>query len=124
MVGRRERKPVADAVPPSRDAKRSLGRDVNRVGLEAFDRRGESAARKQGQPDLRIGRTRNRPETVWGDDRDRMAEPLELAASPAQRRDDAVDLRFPGIGHDCKLHGMSVRLQHRSVNQHSLCSCY
>jgi hypothetical protein len=102
-----ERKSVADAMAARRNSERPLGRDMDRIRLEAVDRRGELTTRKQREPDLGVGRTRNGSKVGRRNYRHVVAESLELAARSTQGRDDAVDLRLPCIGDDCEFHKVS-----------------
>ncbi len=77
-------------MPARRPAQRAFGRDVQRIGGVVVDQLADRAARRERQPDLRIGGAGQRAEALGRDHHHVMAQRLQLAARFGQRAHDAV----------------------------------
>ena len=108
VVGGRECSPSPKAIAPRGKADGSLRCDMDRVRLEPLDRLPDVATRRDRQADFRIGRAGKRRNILRSNHANEVALPLELADGIAQRRDDAIDLRRPGICRDYDAHPLSL----------------
>src|SRR5262245_38135382 len=81
-------------------AQRALGRDIDRIGGDRGQLAPEATRRGEGERDLRIEWHRQGPPAFRRDDLNLMAVFGELVRDGAQRADDAVNLREPGVRYD------------------------
>jgi hypothetical protein len=95
----------------------SLGGDVDRVGVELVKPGVQAAVGKQRQPDLGVGRARHRAEAVRAQEANLVSQGPEPLPGADQRRDDAVDLRPPGVGDDRDLHSHPDPWRSRLVSE-------
>jgi hypothetical protein len=77
---------------------------MDRVRLKLIELPAHHAAGQDGEPDFRIGRTGNGAELIRADHQEFMPSLDQLGAHSIERADDAIDLRIPGIRHDCYAH--------------------
>jgi hypothetical protein len=97
VIGGGEGKIVAQGEAPRRHAERTLGRDVQHIGVELADARGDATLWKQGQPDLRVGRTRQRAEFERSEEPHLVPHRVKFTCRGLERAHHAVDLWLPGI---------------------------
>ena len=109
VIGRGERHVVAQAPAPGGDAERAFGSEVNRVGAKFLEHGADAAGAGEREADLGIRGTRQGIESVGRDHLDPVPLPLQHGANRLERADDAVDLGFPGIGHDGDAHVLGPR---------------
>ena len=95
-----ERPSAPSAIGPHHVADRPFGRDVDRVRLGLLDAARDLPAARQRQAQSGIGRHRNGPQTVRGQEVDADAERLRAARERGQGAHHPVDLRVPGIRRD------------------------
>ncbi len=97
VIGRRERDGVAEALTPGCESHGSLCRDVNRVRAKLSEHAGDASSRRDGQPDFRVARARNRALASRGKDAYLVPARTQRLDSRGQCRHNTVRLRRPGI---------------------------
>jgi hypothetical protein len=101
VKGGGERELAAATVEAGRDSQGTFRRDVNGIGPMLFDQTADLSTRPYGETNLRVSGAGDRPEEVRGDDVDLVVPRLKLLSAAVQRCCDTVDLRQPGVGHQC-----------------------
>ena len=97
VIRSRERPSAPPAPAAGREPERTLGGDVDRLGRKPIEAPGELTIRKDGEADLRIGRTRDGPKAPGMHHFDDMARAFEFGDCDRERPYDAVGLWRPGI---------------------------
>ena len=97
VVRRRTREREAPAPGHRRMADGSFRCDMNGLRAKFLEHAQNPRLWEQREPDGRIGRTRIRRKTFWGDELDLMTKLSPILGGLAQRSDDSVDLRVPRI---------------------------
>ena len=98
MIAGRERQLPLHADAARGDADGAFGGDMDRIGLKGAQAFADLFLGAQGQPDLRIGGAGDGLELAGFDDLDLMAHAAAFRDRAGQGADDAIDLRFPGVG--------------------------
>jgi hypothetical protein len=81
---------------------------VNRIRDEGIQLLGQHAPGSDGEVNARVAGTGARAEQAGLDHLHQVAGGAQFAHQFDQGRDDAVDLRYPGVGDDGNLHGASA----------------
>ncbi len=115
VIRSRERPSASPAPAASGEPERTLGGDVDRLGRKPIEAPGELTIRKDGEADLRIGRTRDGPEAPGMHHFDDVARALEFGDCDRERPDDAVGLWRPGVGRERDPHAASASCKRRLV---------
>ena len=105
VVAGRERQLPFHADAARGDADRTLGGDMHGLGFERPQHLADFFLRAQGQPDFRIGGAGDGLEQAGFDDLDLVTHAAAFRDGAGQGADDAVDLRFPGVGGQNDAHG-------------------
>ena len=107
VIRSRERPSAPPAPAAGREPERTLGGDVDRLGRKPIEPPGELTIRKDGEADLRIGRTRDGPKAPGMHHFDDMARAFEFGDCDRERPYDAVGLWRPGVGRERDPHAAS-----------------
>ena len=104
VVARRERPSGLQAMAAREPADRPFGGDMDMVRRKIFDALTDLGGPREGEADIGIGRHRRRPHSLRGEKVEARAERGRGPGHLLQRRDDAIDLRPPGVGRDQDAH--------------------
>ena len=104
VIRGRERDVPAQCESSGGEPERAFRRDVDGVGIELGKSARELPARQDRQPDVGVGRAGQRAELQRRDHLHRVTQQLQFARGVLQRPHDTVDLRLPGVRHQCDVH--------------------
>jgi hypothetical protein len=103
--GRRKTEVASATVLPAAESDRSLGDDVDRIGLKSIHNAGNLRPGINGQMDLRIGGTRNGRKVTGMNGEHAVAHLAQVVNRLGQGRDNTAYLWMPGIGGESDSHG-------------------
>ena len=104
VVARGEDALRLQTVAPRQPADRTLGRDMDVVGRRLLNSPGDPARRRDRHANVRVGGHRRGPHALGRHEIERRAKLSGRLGHPLQGRDDAVDLRPPGVGRNQDAH--------------------